>query len=146
MLGLSWLGLFGLSDRARLPPPAIRVIGWDLLVGRYSSRQRATANTKTRGPASALNPAGGPQCLCVSEYAVVYRCGFRIGERVSFSISVPFRFPCTRRGRASGCDDFKGQIGDRPFDEDKSVVCGGGDYMVGMFSFRAWPADFRSAC
>ena len=74
MLGLSWLGLFGLSDRARLPPPAIRVIGWDLLVGRYSSRQRATANTKTRGPPPGFEADDGPQCLCVSEYAVVYRC------------------------------------------------------------------------
>ena len=26
-------------------------------------------------------------------------------------------------------------MGNRPFDEDKSVVCVGGDYMVGMFSF-----------
>ena len=47
-----------------------------------------------------------------------------ISVSMSVFMSVPFRFHARPKIVLLDVDDFRGQMGDRPFDEDKSAVCG----------------------
>jgi hypothetical protein len=61
---------------------------------------------------------------------------------MSVTMSAPFRFHARAEVVLLDVDDFRGQIGDRPFDEDKSAVCGG-DYVAAAVLPRRMTADFK---